>query len=253
MTGPTLSVGVILAGGLGTRLRSVLGGLPKALAPVGGQPFVAYQLDWLKRQGIARVILCTGYGHDLIRAYCGDGTAFGMQIRYSVEDKPLGTAGALQQARRFLNETFLVMNGDTYFATELAPLLAQHKEGDALATLALVKVPQAGRFGAVTLDEHGYVAHFAEKKCRRAGLINAGIYIFEAQIFARFPARVPLSLEDDVFPVLAEQRLLRGHVLEGYHMDIGTPESYEQFQRNVAATEPRHLLGEVHLRPAEEH
>jgi D-glycero-alpha-D-manno-heptose 1-phosphate guanylyltransferase len=233
MTGQPFSVGVILAGGLGTRLRPVLRDLPKALAPVGGRPFLAYQLDWLKRQGVTRVILCTGYGHDLVEAHCGDGTALGMQILYSVEDEPLGTAGALQQARHYFNETFLAMNGDTYFDTELSALLAHHKAGGVPATMALVRVPQANRFGAVTLDARGYVIRFAEKGRHRAGLVNAGIYVLEPQIFDHFPARVPLSLEDDVFPTLAAQRLLRGDVLEGYHIDIGTPESYAQFQKDV--------------------
>jgi NDP-sugar pyrophosphorylase family protein len=238
-------VGVILAGGLGTRLRPVLGDLPKALAPVGGQPFLAYQLHWLKRQGVTRVVLCTGYGHDLIQAYCGDGAALGMQILYSAEDKPLGTAGALQQARRYLNEAFLAMNGDTYFAADLGALLANHRRGGAPATLALVEVPQAARFGAVTLDARGYVVRFTEKRRRRAGLINAGIYVFEPEIWAHFPARVPLSLEDDVFPSLAAQRLLRGSILEGYHIDIGTPDSYAQFQKDVAAAASHDLWGEA--------
>jgi len=245
MTGSLLT-GVILAGGLGTRLRPILGDLPKALAPVGGRPFLAYQLDWLKRQGVTRVILCTGYGHDLIQAAFGDGTALGMQILYSVEETPLGTAGALRQARHYLQETFLAMNGDTYFAADLSALLANHRRSGAPATLALVRVPQAGRFGAVTVDAHGYITHFAEKKRRRAGLINAGIYVFEPGVFVHFPERVPLSrkgdtdaerlsLEGEVFPSLAAQRLLRGQVLEGYHIDIGTPESYAQFQRDVCS------------------
>jgi NDP-sugar pyrophosphorylase family protein len=235
---------VILAGGLGTRLRPIIGDLPKALAPVVGRPFLAYQLGLLKRQDITRIVLCTGYGHDLIQTYCGDGAAFGVQILYSVEDKPLGTAGALQQARGYLNGTFLVMNGDTYFAADLGALLANHKRGGAPATLALVEVPQAGpaksagrstsRFGAVTLDVRGYVTQFAEKKRSRAGLVNAGIYVLEPEIWAHFPPRVSLSLENDVFPSLAEQRLLRGCVLQGYHVDIGTPESYSQFQRDVS-------------------
>ena len=253
MTTPLLSVGtpprvpggvgVVLAGGLGIRLRPVLGDLPKALAPVAGRPFLAYQLGWLKRQGVTRVILCTGYGHDRIKAYCGDGAAWGLQIQYSVEEMPLGTAGALQQARHLLGETFLAMNGDTYFAADLHVLLAGHRQGGAPATLALVKVPQAGpaesagrstrRFGAVTLDGHGYVTQFAEKVRRRAGLINAGLYILEPEVWAHFPPRAPLSLENDVFPALAARRLLRGQVLEGYHMDIGTPESYAQFQRDA--------------------
>lgn len=225
---------VILAGGLGTRLRPMIGDMPKALAPVQGRPFLAYQLGLLKRQGITRIVLCTGYQHDLIQAPFGDGGAWGVQILYSVEAQPLGTAGALQQARRFLDRTFLVMNGDTYFAVDVATLVANHRQGDAIATLGLVEVPQAGRFGAVTLDARGYVTRFAEKKRRRAGLINAGVYVLEPGIFAHFPARAPLSLESDVFPHLASQRLLRGCVLQGYHIDIGTPQSYTQFQRDVS-------------------
>jgi NDP-sugar pyrophosphorylase family protein len=224
---------VVLAGGLGTRLRPIIGDLPKALAPVRGRPFLAYQLELLKRRGITRIVLCTGYGHDLIQAHCGDGAALGMQILYSVEEQPLGTAGALQQARRHLQETFLVLNGDTYFVADISALLANHRQGGAPATLALVEVPQAGRFGAVTLDAQGHITRFAEKRRRSAGLINSGIYVFEPEIWAHFPRRVPLSLENDVFPLLAEQRLLRGHVLEGYHMDIGTPESYAQFQQDM--------------------
>ena len=106
-------------------------------------------------------------------------------------------------------------------------------EGGAPATLSLVRVPQASRFGTVTLEAHGYVTRFAEKKRRRAGLINAGIYVLEPAIWAHFPPGIPLSLENEVFPSLAEQRLLRGKVLEGYHMDIGTPESYAQFQQDM--------------------
>jgi len=224
---------VILAGGLGTRLRPAIGGLPKALAPVQGRPFLTYQLDLLKRHGITRMVLCTGYGHDAIQRYFGDGGALGVRIQYSVEEEPLGTAGALQRARPYLQGTFLVMNGDTYFSADLSTLLASHRRGGAQATLALVKVPQMGRFGAVTLDARGFVSRFAEKRRRGAGLINAGIYVCEPGIWAHFPSRLPLSLEEDVFPILAEQRLLRGELLEGYHMDVGTPESYAQFQQDM--------------------
>lgn len=223
----------ILAGGLGTRLRPVLGGLPKCMAPVRGRPFLAYQLAWLREQGIKRVLLCTGYGHDVVRAYCGDGSAWGMEIQYSVEAQALGTAGALQLAQPMLRETFLALNGDTYFAADLSVLLAAHRAGGTLATVALVQVPEATRFGAVTMDADGYVTDFAEKQRSSASLINAGVYVFEPGVFAYFPKHVPLSLEKDVLPNLAAKRLLRGRVLQGYHIDIGTPESYTQFQEDV--------------------
>jgi NDP-sugar pyrophosphorylase family protein len=126
------------------------------------------------------------------------------------------------------------MNGDTYFAADLSALFAEHRATGAVATVALVEVPQAGRFGAVTLDATGHIIHFAEKGRSSVGLINAGVYLFEPDVFAHFSTRVPLSLENDVFPRLAAQRRLRGCVLRGYHIDIGIPESYMQFQKDVA-------------------
>jgi len=232
-TGGGVHQAVILAGGLGTRLRPVLGDLPKALAPVHGRPFLSYQLEWLKSQSIVQVVLCTGHGHDRIQAYLGDGAACGLQVKYSVEMEPLGTAGALRQARSLLRGTFLAMNGDTYFATGLSGLYSAHRDSAALATMALVEVPNAGRFGAVTLDDEGYIIDFAEKARRGAGWINAGVYILESKVVDRFPARIPLSLETEVFPLLAQGRLLHGCVLSGYHIDIGTPESYAQFCRDA--------------------
>ena len=223
----------ILAGGLGTRLRSVLGDLPKALAPVAGRPFLAYQLDWLKAQGICRVILCTGYRHDLIHARFADGAGHGLDIRYSIEERPLGTAGALLGARHMLKGTFLVVNGDTYFDADLPVLVAYHRTGHALATLSLVRVDHAGRFGAVSLDGKGNVTRFTEKRRSGASLINAGVYVCEPAIFEHLPGRVPLSLEAEVFPDLAASGVLRGCVLPGYHKDIGLPESYAQFQQDV--------------------
>lgn len=168
-----------------------------------------------------------------------------MQILYSVEAQLLGTAGALQQARPYLNSTFLALNGDTYFVVDLSSLLAVHREADALATLALVQVRQATRFGAVMLDAAGYITRFAEKRRSSAGLINAGVYVLEPGVFAHFPARAPLSLESDIFPHLASQRLLRGCVLQGYHVDIGTPESYMQFQRDVSQWKPSEERGPI--------
>lgn len=238
MTRHSSSVGepvsaVILAGGLGTRLRTVLGALPKALAPVAGKPFLVYQLDWLKRCGVRNIVLCTGYQHQLIQHYLGDGADLGLSIRYSIEDQPLGTAGALRKARDEITGTFLVLNGDTYLDVDLQTLLFDHRASGSVATLALMWVELANRYGAVTLDEQGRIVCFGEKQHSGAGLVNAGLYACEPSLLTHFPERDPLSLELDVFPALASQGLLSGHVVKGYVCDIGTPESYAQFVQDV--------------------
>jgi NDP-sugar pyrophosphorylase family protein len=234
---------VILAGGLGTRLRPVIGDLPKPLAPVQGRPFLDYQIEHLAAEGFTHILLCVGYRHDLIRAHLRDGAAYKVQITYSVEEEPLGTAGALRHARPYLGDTFLALNGDTFFATDLSSLVTAHQASSTCSTIALVQVPEAGRFGHVALDANGYVTHFNEKGNSGPGLINAGVYVFSSAIFDCFPAQTPLSLENQIFPGLARQRLLRGQVLQGYHIDIGTPESYARFQEDTASAKPKKTGG----------
>ena len=225
---------VILAGGLGTRLHSVIGDLPKPLAPVQGRPFLEYQVKMLTASGFTRLVLCVGYRNELIQAHFGDGTAFGAQIIYSIEHQALGTAGALRQAQSHLDDTFLVLNGDTYFSADLSLLVKSHTAAQALATIALVRTLNAGRYGHVSLDADGYIAHFNEKGNSDPGFINAGVYIFSSAALRNLSDQIPLSLETQAFPELARQKLLRGCVLKGYFVDIGTPESYAQFQEDVA-------------------
>jgi NDP-sugar pyrophosphorylase family protein len=234
---------VILAGGLGTRLRSVLGDLPKPLAPVQGRPFLEYLIEHLRQHDVTRVVLCVGYRRELLQQHFGDGSALGVQIAYSVEREPLGTGGALWQARSLLDATFLVLNGDTFFAANLAALIQAHADGGipatgkAVATIALRHMPDVARYGDVVLDEIGCVTQFNEKGRAGPGLINAGAYVFSRQIFELVQTRTPLSMEKDVFPELARRRALRGCILQGYYVDIGLPDSYAEFQRHVRLTE----------------
>jgi NDP-sugar pyrophosphorylase family protein len=234
---------VLLVGGMGTRLRPAIGDLPKALAPVRGQPFLAYQLRLLRSQGIRDVVLCVGYRRELIENCFGNGAAWGVRIRYAREETPLGTGGALRQAVALLAEIglsgpLLAMNGDTFFDAPMDELLAAHRQAGAPATVALIQVPNAGRYGAVTLDGDGRVSRFAEKSESGPGLINAGAYILEPAAFRALPgdmrSSIPLSLESQVFPHLVARRLLYGYLLEGYNIDIGTPESYAAFEAYLA-------------------
>jgi len=230
---------VILAGGLGTRLRSVLGDLPKPLAPVQGRPFLEYLIEHLRQHDVTHLVLCVGYRRELLQQHFGDGSALGVQIAYSVEREPLGTGGALWQARSLLDETFLVLNGDTFFAANLAALIQAHADGgtpatgEAVATIALRHMPDVARYGDVVLDEISCVTQFNEKGRAGPGLLNAGVYVFSRRVLECVREQRPLSMERGVFPELVRRRALRGCVLTGYYVDIGLPDSYAEFQRYV--------------------
>jgi D-glycero-alpha-D-manno-heptose 1-phosphate guanylyltransferase len=224
---------VILAGGLGTRLRAAVPDVPKALAPIAGQPFLEYQIRLVQRCGFTQLVLCVGAQHQLIESVLGTGDRLGVEIAYSREDQPLGTGGALFNARALLADTFIVLNGDTYFDTDLAALPQARAFAQLPAAMALVQVADVSRYGSVTLDLNQRVAQFTEKGHSGPGLINAGVYAFSHQVFDDFTAQYPISLERDVFPQLASRRLLGGHIMTGYHIDIGLPDSYAQFQHDV--------------------
>jgi NDP-sugar pyrophosphorylase family protein len=223
---------VILAGGLGTRLRSVVADRPKVLAPIGGRPLLTYLFDQLIAAGIREAVLATGYRGEQIEAALG--TAYGpLRLRYSPEPSPLGTGGALRLAWPLLaGPSALVMNGDSYCQADLAALRAWHCERRAAATLLLAQVPQAGRFGRVDIDALGRVVAFKEKSGgNEPGWINAGIYLVEREFLSSIPADRVVSLEKDVFPAWIGRGLL-GYPCAGCRfLDIGVPESYAVAER----------------------
>src|SRR5262245_52364369 len=142
---------LVLCGGLGTRLRPLVGDLPKALAPVAGRPFIDHLLDYLRRQGVTDVVLCTGFGAEQVATHCGDGSAWDVRLRYSPEPCPLGTGGAVRHAQQYITGPFLVLNGDSLVRVDLTRLLAHHLDKGARITLALIEVADRLRFGSVTL------------------------------------------------------------------------------------------------------
>jgi NDP-sugar pyrophosphorylase family protein len=222
---------VLLVGGQGTRLRGVISSAPKPLAPVGGQSFLAFLIEHLRHQGIRRLILCTGYMSEQIEKEFGDGRHLGIQVEYSRESRPLGTAGAVKQAKSLLrgSKAFLVMNGDSFLQLDLRELLRCHCERDAIASLAVVRVPDAGRYGTVFAEDTGRIAGFMEKRGLNVpGLINAGVYAFDHDIFEYIPDG-PASLEKDVFPKILSYGAYAVEV-QGMFLDIGTPEDYARAQ-----------------------
>jgi NDP-sugar pyrophosphorylase family protein len=217
---------VILAGGQGTRLRSVVADRNKVLALVNDRPFITYLFDQVLAAGIRRVILCIGYKAEQLRKELGEHYR-GLRVEYSVEDQPLGTGGALALAARACKTANLIsMNGDSYFDVELEELWQWHQSKRAAATIQLAELPDISRFGSVTLDSESRIVRF-EEKCQSSGtgLINAGIYCMCRDFFEGVKAGCRVSMERELFPSLVARGLF-GRPGSGRFIDIGTPESY---------------------------
>lgn len=223
----------ILAGGLGTRLRSVVADQPKVLAEVRGRPFLAYLLHQLAAAGFRYIVLCTGYLGEQVRAAFGD--AYGsLRLVYSQESSPLGTAGAIRLALPLFKpglseanvpDSVLVMNGDSFCEANLRDFWTWHCARSADATLLLTHVPNTKRYGRVLVDDDGCVLSFDEKGNKGGpGWINAGIYLLNHRLLLTIPKSGDVSLEREVFPAWIGR--LYGYRNEGRFLDIGTPESY---------------------------
>ncbi len=232
----------VLAGGLGMRLRPRFGDLPKPLAPLGGRPFLARQLEWLAGSGVREAVLCTGHGADLVREALGDGTPFGVALRYSVEPETLGTGGALQLAAPFVEGPCLVANGDTLAPCDPWALERARWERGALGAIALFQAPDPAARGRVECAPDGRVERFVEKDpaWRGPAWVNGGLYAFDPGLWRRMPrppagrAAAAFSLERDLLPALAAEGLLVGLRVEGEFYDIGTPEEWERAERRFA-------------------
>ena len=226
----------VLAGGLGTRLRSVVADRPKVLATVAGRPFLAYLLDRLEHAGVRETVLLVGFQADQVQAAFGE-TYGRMKLEYSHEPEPLGTAGAVRYAMPlFANQTVLLLNGDSYCDLDLNAYLQFHRGHGAAASIALTHVENASRFGRVHLGTDNRVVRFDEKDPVPApGLINAGIYLFERELIESITAGQPASLERDVLPKWVEKRGVHGFRGGGRFIDIGVPESYVAAEAFFAA------------------
>jgi D-glycero-alpha-D-manno-heptose 1-phosphate guanylyltransferase len=222
---------LLLVGGMGTRLRSVVPLTPKPLASVGNESFLELLIRQLRCQGIRRLVMCTGYLADQVESKFGDGRGLNIEIEYSKEMSPLGTAGAIKLAQHHVRHAseFLVMNGDSFLETDLSELIRFHRRHGGLVSMAVVRVKNANRYGTVQLDAHNRVIGFMEKAgSDRPGLINGGVYVFNRNALEDIP-ETPASLEKDIFPRLLSQGV---YALEqhGMFIDIGTPEDYARAQ-----------------------
>ena len=222
---------VLLVGGLGTRLRSVLPSTPKSLARLGNIPFLELLVLQLRSHGFRRVVMCTGHLAEQVEKEFGDGRKWELEIEYSYESKPLGTAGALKHADHLLGnaDKFLVMNGDSFLEFDYAGLLAFHCQHGGIASLAVRQVPDASRYGSVQVDSQQRVVAFVEKSnSGAAGLVNGGVYLFNRSALAHLPEG-PASLEREVFPTLLKYGVYAAEY-DGMFIDIGTPADYARAQ-----------------------
>lgn len=219
---------IVLAGGLGTRLRAAVPDLPKPMAPVNGRPFLEHQLEYWAGQGVTRFILSVGYRHESISGHIG-GAFRGIPVAYAVESRPLGTGGGLLLAAGSLASPgpFLVLNGDTYFEVALAVLREFHAARRADATLALFRSPQQGRYTGLRIGNAGEV--LALNAGEKGGLANGGVYLMERGLLegGPWPPAAPVSLEEDILPfALQSGKRVFGLECPGRFLDIGVPEDY---------------------------
>ena len=219
-------VAVILAGGMGTRLREVVSDRPKVLAELNGKPFIFYILDQLLNAGIKKVIISTGYLGEQVEKTIGN-RYDSLKVDYSKEHNPLGTAGALKLVQQNTDtEHFLVMNGDSYVEFNIFSLLTYSRKNKANIVILTKKVEDTSRYGTIKLNENSEIVSFLEKrKIAEGGIINAGIYFLERSVFNNIPDKTPCSLEYDFFPQMIGKNIY-GFETDGRFVDIGTPESY---------------------------
>jgi len=221
-----------MAGGEGTRLRPLTSNQPKPMVPIVGKPCMEHILELLREHGFEDVVVTVAFLPQAIRSYFGDGTNLGLNIQYSVEESPLGTAGSVRLASDALDETFLVISGDALCDINLREIVDFHKEKGAAVTIGLKSVENPLEFGIVVTDDDGKVERFLEKPSWGqvfSDTINTGIYVLEPEVLKHVPTDRPYDFSKELFPLLLEMgRPIYGYVCEGYWQDIGNLDQYRQ-------------------------
>ena len=225
---------IILAGGFGTRLRSVVSDVPKPMAPVAGRPFLTYLLDRLQKQGYTHVVLATGYLHEKVEEFFGHEYR-GISIDYARELSPLGTGGAMVNALQYCHEDAVtVINGDTLFDIDHERLCRFAEEKDTSLAIVLRQVPDAGRYGSVEIDANGCITTFKEKNAEAgSGLINGGIYRIQRSLLDGFTLGEKFSFEQELMQQRYRDERYYAYADGAYFLDIGIPEDYSRAQQEL--------------------
>ncbi len=234
---------VILVGGKATRLEPLTVNTPKAMVPVLNTPFLEQVIHLLSRHQVKEMVMAQGHLAQPIEGYFGDGSRFGVRLYYSIEDSPLGSAGAAKNAEKYLDGTFLVVNGDIVTDLDITAMTDFHEQRKAKVTIAFVGVDDPTSFGLVDSDGRGRVTRFLEKPKPEevtTNMINAGAWLVEPDVLARIPTRAQFSFERDLFPqLLVQGDPVYAYPLSGYWMDMGTPEKYLQLHRDLLSGRSR--------------
>jgi D-glycero-alpha-D-manno-heptose 1-phosphate guanylyltransferase len=222
---------IILAGGMGKRLRSVVPDLPKSMAPVNGKPFLDYQFDYLDVFGIDRIILSVGYMHEKIMSHYGHQYK-NIRLDYAIEKEPLGTGGALKHAMEMVKVPLVfVLNGDTFFQIDYKKFVDIHRSKESKMTIVLREVEDVSRYGCIERNENRLITGFWEKGQKSGkGYINGGVYIINKRFFQKQNLPEKFSLEKDFFEEIYKKEKIYGLLCRQYFIDIGIPEDYAKAQ-----------------------
>jgi len=225
---------IILAGGLGTRLKDIIKDCPKPMADINGKPFLEYVLTFLEKQGIDRTIFSVGYKSRVIKDYFGENFN-NMKLIYSVEHQLLGTGGAIKRGLDFVKDgDVFVVNGDTFFDIDLKKFYQFHKEKKADLTIALKIIDHSDRYGIMKIDKNFQIKNFTEKKCKnKKALINGGIYVLNKDFFLSFNLPEKFSFEKDFLEKYYNKCRFYGVPFDAYFIDIGVPDDYKRARKEL--------------------
>jgi len=218
---------VILAGGLGKRLRPLTNNKPKPMMPLGGKPILVHVINWVKKNGIKEIVLCVSYLHKTIEDYFGDGKKFGVKIEYAISSKPLATAGQLKTAEKFIDDTFVCVYGDTILDFNLKNMIRQHKEKKSFITMSLYEYKTNIRYGVIDTKNNGKVSAWNEKPEIKAK-VNIGCYVMEPAILSFIPKNRSFGMDTVVKKAISKRKDVNSFLSKKGFVDIGDKETYEK-------------------------
>jgi len=218
---------VILAGGLGTRLRPYTKSLPKPMLPLGGKPILEYEIEWVRKNGIKEIVLCVSYLRNKIEDYFGDGKKFGVKIEYAISKKPLATAGQLKTAEKFIDDTFVCLYGDSIYNFSLRNMIKHHKKSRANVTMSLFDYRFNLKYGVIDTKKSGQVTAWNEKP-EFSAKINIGCYLMEPEVLKLIPKNKEYGMDDVIRKVLSRKKKVSSVTSKNGFIDIGDKDTYEK-------------------------
>jgi len=218
---------VILAGGLGTRLRPYTKSLPKPMLPLGGKPILEYEIEWARKNGINEIVLCVSYLRNKIEEYFEDGKKFGVKIEYAVSKKPLATAGQLKTAEKFIDDTFVCLYGDSIYNFSLKNMIRHHKKSKASVTMSLFDYKFNLKYGVIDTKKSGQVTAWNEKP-EFSAKINIGCYVMEPEVLKLIPKNKEYGMDNVIRKVLSNKKKVSSVISKKGFIDIGDKETYEK-------------------------